>query len=372
MQPAAKGLRRTGPRGAQRDRILAASLPVGLLVATSLRRVGFAGRTAMTTDSCQSNKELLMHKPTPSNTPVLVLLSLCGALSACSSETLSDERRSDEALSLTRAAPTTTVGPPISGITLPQSGYKDWMDIIYYQTPDAMMYWLHVTIWSSGDVVSSSSSVVGGPENLGLTDQTPAAGTRSLYARSANGDLNWFRTQTWDWSHFPNEAVVGWGWGAFDRLVGAGEGILYGVQPNGDLVWYNHLGHETGSFAWAGPATVGWGWGSAQYKEIFSGGDGVVYAIQPDGQLVWWRHNGYKDGSAAWDGPVTIGWGWQDMVKVFSGGRGGIYALSADGTLRRYRHLTWNAPTATPSWGVTKDVTTGLPTDVHSMFALLY
>jgi hypothetical protein len=300
-----------------------------------------------------------MHEPWRTSTSALFLLTIFSTLSACSSDTVADVDRSAYELH--------SVFDPARPI-LPIESTGRETNVIYYETPDGVTYWLRVEVENGHVTPSGPVLIMEGNENLGLMDQTPD-GWGSFFARSPNGELNWFKQELTRQPYpFWKHEVVGWGWGEFDRLVGAGNGVLYAVRANGELVWYDHLGFSTGSFAWAGPSTVGWGWG--QYKQIFGGGDGVLYAIQENGDLVWWRHNGYTDGSVAWDGPVTIGWGWQGMDKVFSAGQGIIYALAPDGTLTRYRHLTWNAPTATPSWGVTKTVTTGIP-NVHSMFAVL-
>ncbi|NOU32035.1 MAG: hypothetical protein HOO96_29375 [Polyangiaceae bacterium] len=93
-----------------------------------------------------------------------------------------------------------------------------------------------------------------------------------------------------------------------------GIGATYAGHPasGGELKWYRHIGRADGTFTWApgSGAVVGTGWGS--FEKVFSGGDGVIYTVASNGELKWYRHDGRTNGTFTWapgSGSV-VGTGW--------------------------------------------------------------
>ncbi|MFH8840736.1 FG-GAP repeat domain-containing protein [Streptomyces sp. NPDC017868] len=188
-------------------------------------------------------------------------------------------------------------------------------------------------------------------------------GKADLLARQYNGDLYSYRATGVPTAPFAAPVKVGYGWGAYDQVVGVGDnsgdglGDVVARTPDGKLYFYGSTGDPAAPFK--PRKEIGGGW--QVYNQIVApddrNGDGKADLLARDQSGALWAYSGL--GNGAYTAPVKLSGSWLS-VDQFAGagniptaGRSGFLGRDKGGTLFWYGDQNDGKLTARAQWGAT-------------------
>ncbi|MER5206703.1 VCBS repeat-containing protein [Streptomyces sp. NPDC002825] len=188
-------------------------------------------------------------------------------------------------------------------------------------------------------------------------------GRADVLARQFNGDLYYYRATGVLTAPFAAPVKVGYGWGAYDQLVGTGDndgdgkGDVVARATDGRLYFYGSTGDQASPFK--PRKEIGTGW--QIYNQIVAAddrnGDGKADLLARDQNGALWSYSGLGDGSYSARLQLSGSWLGVDQFagagNIPTAGKSGLLGRDGAGTLFWYGDQNNGKLTARGQWGPT-------------------